>query len=118
MFLKDKIRGKNKVINILLGNFLNCIPEHSNYIKSKHTEVSPHTKHQPKNNIQISIVGNNHRTIIASDQKKDENHKKLNINQLNNSTCEKTHVNSSNNNEEEGKALNEGDKKSEFQHSA
>ena len=45
-------------------------------------------------------------------KKKDKNHKKLNINQLNNSTCDKTHVNNSNNNEER-ETLDQDDQKSE-----
>ena len=55
------------------------------------------TTKELKNTIQISTAGNNHRTIIASETK-DKNQKKLNINQLNNSTCDKTHVNNSINN--------------------
>ena len=70
LFLKDEIRGKDKVINILLDNFPNRIPEHSNYITSKNTEIITQTEHQTKNNIQISTAGNNHCTIIASKKKK------------------------------------------------
>ena len=68
-FLKDKIRRKDKVINILLDNFSNRVPEHSNYITSKNTEVGTQTEHQTKNNILISIGGNNHRIITASEKK-------------------------------------------------
>ena len=68
-FLKDEIKRKEKVINILLDNFSNCVPEHVNYITSKNTEVSTQTEHQTKNNIQISTAGNNHRTITASEKK-------------------------------------------------
>lgn len=39
-------------------------------------------------------------------------HKKLNINPLNNSTCDKTHVNNSNNNKER-ESLDQDDKRSE-----
>ena len=42
LFLKDEIRRKDKVINILLDNFSNRIPEHSD-ITSKNTEVSTQT---------------------------------------------------------------------------
>ena len=69
LFLKDEIRRKDKVINILLDNFSNRVPEHSNYITSKITEVSTQTENQTKNNIQISTAGNNPRTIIASEKK-------------------------------------------------
>ena len=55
------------------------------------------TTKELKNTIQISTAGNNHRTIITSETK-DKNQKKLNINQLNNSTCDKTRVNNSINN--------------------
>ena len=68
-FLKDEIRRKDKVINNLLDNFSNRVPEHSNYVTSKNTEVSTQTKHQTKNNILISIGGNNHRIITASEKK-------------------------------------------------
>ena len=70
MFLKDEIKGKDKVINILSDNFPNRIPEHSNYITSKNTEVITQTEHQTKNNIQISTASNNHCTIIVSEKKK------------------------------------------------
>ena len=43
---------------------------------------------------------------------KKKQHKKLNINPLNNSTCDKTHVNNSNNNKER-ENLDQDDKKSE-----
>ena len=45
-------------------------------------------------------------------KKNDKNHKKLNIKQSNSSTCDKTHANNSNNNEER-EPLNQDDKKSE-----
>ena len=112
LFLKDIIIRKDKVINILLDNSANRILEHSNYITSKNTEVSTQTEHQTKNNIQISTAGNNHRTITVSEKKKNENHKKFNICQLNSSTCGKTHVNNSNNNEER-EPLDQGNRKSE-----
>ena len=76
--MKDVIRRKDKVINILLDNFSSRVPEQSNYITSKNTEVSTQTEHQFKNNIQISTTGNIHSSMIASEKKKDENHKKLN----------------------------------------
>ena len=68
--MKDEIRRKYKVINILLDNFSNRVTEHSNYITSKNTEVSTQNEHQTKNNIQISTAGKNHRTIIASEKNK------------------------------------------------
>ena len=43
---------------------------------------------------------------------KKKQHKKLNINPLNNSTCDKTHVNNSNNNKER-ESLGQDDKRSE-----
>ena len=100
LFLKDEIRRKDKVVNILLDNFSKRVPEHSNYITSKNTEVSTQTEHQTKNNIQISTAGNNHRNVIASQKNIYKNHEKLNINHLNSSTYDKTHVNNGNNNEE------------------
>ena len=87
-------------MNILLDNFSNHVLEHSNYMTSKNTEVSTQTDHQTKNNTQIYTAGNNHRNTIASEKKYDKNHKKFNINQLNSSTFDETHVNNSNNNEE------------------
>ena len=69
-------------------------------------------EHRIKNNIQISTAGNNHHIIIAGEKKKDKNHKKLNIKQLNSSTCDKTDVNNSNNNGE-SELLDQDDKKSE-----
>ena len=48
LFLKDEIRRKHKVINILLEKFSNCVQEHSNYMISKDTEVSTQTKQQTK----------------------------------------------------------------------
>ena len=78
----------------------------------KNTEVGTETEHQTKNNIQISTAGNNHRTIIVSEKKNDKNHGKLNINQLNNSTCDKIHVNNSSNYEER-EPLDQDDKKIE-----
>ena len=78
----------------------------------KNTEVGTQTEHQTKNNIQISTAGNNHRTIIVSEEKNDKNHGKLNINQLNNSTCDKAHVHNSSNHEER-QPLDQDDKKFE-----
>ena len=40
LFLEYEIRSKDKVVNIILDNFSNRVPEHSNYIRSKNTEVS------------------------------------------------------------------------------
>ena len=44
LFLKDEIRRKHKIINILLEKFSNCVQEHSNHMISKNTEVSTQTK--------------------------------------------------------------------------
>ena len=85
LFLKDEIRRKDEVINILLDNFSNRAPEHSIYITSKNTEVSTQTDQQNINNIQTSTASNNHR-----EKENDKNHKKLNISQLNSKTCDKT----------------------------
>ena len=99
--MKDEIRRKDTVVNTLLDNISNRLPEHSNYITSKNTDVSTQTEHRTKNNIQTSTAGNNHCTIIAGEKKKkDKNRKKLNINKLNSSTWDKTHVNNSNKKEE------------------
>ena len=109
MFLKDEIIRKDKVINTLLGNFSNRVPEHSNYITSKNIEVSTQTDQQNINNIETSTVRSNHRQ-----KRNDKNQKKLNISQLNSKTCDKTHVNkNSNNNTKEREPLDQADKKSE-----
>ena len=39
LFLKGEIRRKDKVIKILLDNFSNRAPEHSNYITSKNIKL-------------------------------------------------------------------------------
>ena len=109
MFLKDEIRRKDKAINILLDNFSNRVPEHSNYVTSKNTEVSTQTDQQNINNVQTSTASSNHR-----EKQNVKNHKKLNISQLNSKTCDKTHVNkNSNNNTKEREPLDQADKKSE-----
>ena len=101
MFLKDKIRRKGKIINILLDNFSNREPEHSMYIISKDTAVSTQMDQQTINNIQTSTVSSNYR-----EKENDKNHKKLNISQLNGKTCDKNHVNkNSNNNTKEREPL-------------
>ena len=92
LFLKDEIRRKNKVINILLDNFSNRVPEHSNYITSKNTEISTQTDQQNINNIQTSTARSNHRTAITGEKENDKNHIKPNISQLNSKTCDKTHL--------------------------
>ena len=56
LFLKDEIRRKHKVINILLEKFSNCVQEHSNYMISKNTEISTQTKQQTKSNRQTSTT--------------------------------------------------------------
>ena len=71
--MKDEIRRKDKVINGLLDNFSNRVPEHSSYITPKNTKVSTQTDQQTKNNIQTSTPSNNHCTIIASAKENDEN---------------------------------------------
>ena len=63
LFLKDEIRRKDKVINILLDNFSNRVPEDCNYITFKNTEVSIQTDQQNVNNIQTSTASSNHRTV-------------------------------------------------------
>ena len=109
LFLKDEIIRKDKVINTLLDNFSNRVPEHSNYITSKNTEVSTQTDQQNINNVQTSTASSNHR-----EKKNVKNHKKLNISQLNSKTCDKSHVNkNSNNNTKEREPLDQADKKSE-----
>ena len=40
LLLKDEIGTKYKVTNILLENFSDRVPQHSNYISSKNTKVS------------------------------------------------------------------------------
>ena len=79
LFLKDKIRWKDKVTEFLLENFSNHVPDHSNYIISKSTEVSTQKDSHPKNNIQTSTASNNHCTTLASAKEIDKNQKKLNI---------------------------------------
>ena len=114
MFLKDEIRRKDKVINILLDNFSNRVPEYPTFITSKNTKVNNQTDRQNMNNIQTSTVSSNHHTVITSEKENDKNHKKLNISQLNSKTCNKTHVNkNSNNNTKEREPLDQADKKSE-----
>ena len=109
LFLKDEILRKDKVINTLLDNFSNRVPEHTNYIIFKNTKVSTQTDQQNINNIQTSTASSNHR-----EKENDKNHKKLNISQLNSKTCEKTHVNkNSNNNTKESELLDQADKKTE-----
>ena len=114
LFLKDEIRRKDKVINILLDNFSNRVPEHSNLLTSKNTEVSTQTDPQTINNIQISTASSNHRTVTTSEKGNAKNHKTSIITQLNSKTCAKTHVNkNSNDNTKEREPLDQADKKSE-----
>ena len=114
MFLKDEIRRKDKVINILSDNFSNRVPEDSNYITSKNTGLSTQTDQQNINNIQTSTASSNHCTVITSEKENDKNHKKPNISQVNSKTCDKTHVNkNSNNSAKERKPLDQADEKSE-----
>ena len=102
------------VINILLDNFSNRVPEDCNYITFKNTEVSTQTDQQNVN-IYTDIHSKQqspHR--ITSEKENDKNHKKPNISQLNSKTCDKTHVNkNSNNNTKEREPLDQADKKSE-----
>ena len=86
--MKDEIRQKDKVINILLENLSNRVPEYSYYMTSKNTEVNTQTDQQTKNNIQAFIASNNHYTKTASANENNKNQKKLNINQLNSKTRE------------------------------
>ena len=77
--LKDEVRRKDKVIKVLLENFSNRVPEHSNYITSKNTEVSIQTDQQTKNNIQSSTTSStiiakwHHSTILATAKENDKN---------------------------------------------
>ena len=70
LFLKDEIKSKDKVINILLENLSKDVPEYSNYMKSKNTEVSTQTDQQTKNIIQTFTASNKHCTKIASAKEK------------------------------------------------
>ena len=79
MLLKDEIRRKDKVIDILFENFSNCVAERSNYITSKNAEVSTQTDQQTKNDIQTYTANNNHRTVIASTKENGKNRKKSSI---------------------------------------
>ena len=72
--MKDEIRRKDKVINIFLENFSNRLPEDSNYITFKNTEVSTQTDQQNINNIQTSTASSNHHTVITSEKENDKNH--------------------------------------------
>ena len=100
LFLKDEIRRKDKVINILLENFSYHVQQ-LNYITSKNIDGSTQTEQQIKNNTQLSTASNIHHIIIASAKENVKNRKKLNINQLNSKTSDKTLVNENYNNEEE-----------------
>ena len=60
LFLKDEIIRKNKVINNLLDNFSNRVPEHSDYVTYKNTEVSSQTDQHNINNIQTSTASSNY----------------------------------------------------------
>ena len=101
--LNDEIRRKDKVIKVLLENFSNRVPEHSNYITSKNTEISIQTDQQTKNNIQSSTTSStiiakwHHSTILATAKENDKNQKKLNIFQLNSKTYGKIHANKNSN---------------------
>ena len=78
LFLKDEIIRKDKIINNLLDNFSNRVPEHSDYVTYKNTEVSSQTDQQNINNIQTSTASSNYH-----EKENDENHKIRNFSQTN-----------------------------------
>ena len=109
LFLKDEIIRKDKVINNLLDNFSNRVPEHSDYVTYKNTEVSSQTDQQNINNIQTSTASSNYH-----EKENDKNHKIRNFSQNNSKTCDKIHVNkNANNNTKAREPLDQADKKSE-----
>ena len=109
MFLTNEIIRKHKVINNLLDNFSNCVPEHSAYVTYKNTEVSSQTDQQNINNIQTSTASRNYH-----EKENDKNHKIRNFRQPNSNTCDKIHVNKNTNNNTKGRELlDQADKKSE-----
>ena len=81
-------------------------------IISKNTEVSTQTGQQIKDNIQTSTASNNHCTIIANAKENAKNQQKLNMNQLNSNTSDKTQVNGNSNNEKR-EPLDQDDEKYE-----
>ena len=109
LFLKDEIIRKDKTINNLLDNFSNRVPEHSDYVTYKNTEVSSQTDQQNINNIQTSTASSNYH-----EKENDKNHKIHNFSQTNSKTCDKIHVNKNTNNNTKGREpLDQADKKSE-----
>ena len=109
LFLKDEIIRKDKIINNLLDNFSNRVPEHSDYVTYKNTEVSSQTDQQNINNIQTSTASSNYH-----EKENDKNHKIRNFSQPNSKTCDKIHVNkNTNNNTKRREPLDQADKKSE-----
>ena len=109
LFLKDEIIRKDKIINNLLDNFSNRVPEHSDYVTYKNTEVSSQTDQQNTNNMQTSTASSNYH-----EKENDKNHKIRNFSQNNSKTCDKIHVNKNTNNNTKGREpLDEADKKSE-----
>ena len=109
MFLKDEIIRKDKIINNLLDNFLNRVPEHSDYVTYKNTEVSSQTDQQNVNNIQTSTASSNYH-----EKENDKNHKIRNFSQTNSKNCDKINVNKNTNNNTKGREpLDQADKKSE-----
>ena len=109
LFLKDEIIRKDKIINNLLDNFSNRVPEHSDHVTYKNTEVSSQTDQQNLNNMQTSTASNNYH-----EKENDKNHKIRNFSQNNSKTCDKIHVNkNANNNTKAREPLDQADKKSE-----
>ena len=109
LFLKDEIIRKDKIINNLLDNFSNRVPEHSDYVTYKNTEVSSQTDKQNINNMQTSTASNNYH-----EKENNKNHKIRNFSQNNSKTCDKIHVNkNANNNTKAREPLDQADKKSE-----
>ena len=109
LFLKDEIIRKDKIINNLLDNFSNRVPNHSDYVTYKNTEVSSQTDQQNINNMQTSTASSNYH-----EKENDKNHKIRNFSQNNSKTCDKIHVNkNANNNTKAREPLDQADKKSE-----
>ena len=109
LLLKDEIIRKDKIINNLLDNFSNRVPEHSDHVTYKNTEVRSQTDQQNLNNMQTSTASNNYH-----EKENDKNHKIRNFSQNNSKTCDKIHVNkNANNNTKAREPLDQADKKSE-----
>ena len=82
------------------ADFSNRVPENSDYVTYKNTEVSSQTDQQNINNIQTSTASSNYH-----EKENDENHKIRNFSQPNSKTCDKIHVNKNTNNNTKGREL-------------